>query len=113
MVVSMPENTAAQRSRPVYRTDFSSKDDVFGYLMHLGYLAYTRETKTCRIPNKEVREEWFRALKKTDLYAVTDRIISSSKKLLEETMEGNAEAVSAALIPFTRSRSAGTGRIPL
>ena len=89
--------------------DFSNKDDVFGYLIHLGYLAFNQETKTCRIPNKEVREEWFRALKKTDLYAVTDQIISSSKNLLEETLSGNGEAVSKALdishIHVTSNRS--------
>ncbi|MBR2188437.1 MAG: AAA family ATPase [Eubacterium sp.] len=90
-------------------TDFSSKDDVFGYLIHLGYLAYEQETRTCRIPNREVREEWFRALKKTGEYAVTDQIIQSSKELLDETMRGNAEAVAKALdishIHVTSNRS--------
>ena len=89
--------------------DFSSKDDVFGYLMHLGYLAYEQETRTCHIPNKEVREEWFRALKKTSEYAVTDQIIQSSRRLLEETAAGNAEAVAKALdvshIHVTSNRS--------
>ena len=90
-------------------TDFSSKDDIFGYLMHLGYLAYDQETRTCHIPNKEVREEWFRALKKTSEYAVTDQIIQSSRELLTETIRGNAEAVAKALdvshIHVTSNRS--------
>ncbi|MBQ9063323.1 MAG: AAA family ATPase [Eubacterium sp.] len=90
-------------------TDFSSKDDIFGYLMHLGYLAYDQETRTCHIPNKEVREEWFRALKKTSEYAVTDQIIQSSRELLKETIRGNAEAVAKALdvshIHVTSNRS--------
>ncbi|MBQ9061788.1 MAG: AAA family ATPase [Eubacterium sp.] len=90
-------------------TDFSSKDDIFGYLMHLGYLAYEQETRTCHIPNKEVREEWFRALKKTSEYGTTDQIIQSSKELLAETMRGNADAVAKALdvshIHVTSNRS--------
>ncbi|MBR0397274.1 MAG: AAA family ATPase [Eubacterium sp.] len=90
-------------------TDFSSKDDIFGYLMHLGYLAYEQETRTCHIPNKEVREEWFRALKKTSEYETTDQIIQSSKELLAETMRGNADAVAKALdvshIHVTSNRS--------
>ena len=91
-------------------TDFSSKDDTFSYLIHLGYLAYDLEQGTCRIPNKEVREEWFRALKKIpDEYAVTTQIIQSSKELLTQTWEGNAEAVAKALdishIHVTSNRS--------
>ncbi|MBR2188355.1 MAG: AAA family ATPase [Eubacterium sp.] len=90
-------------------TDFSSKDDIFGYLMHLGYLAYDAETQTCHIPNKEVREEWFRALKKTEEYRMTDQIVRSSKELLAETLQGNADAVAKALdvshIHVTSNRS--------
>ena len=91
-------------------TDFSSMDDTFGYLIHLGYLAYNLEKETCRIPNKEVREEWFRALNKIpDEYAVTTEIIRSSKELLNETWQGNGEAVAKALdvahIHVTSNRS--------
>ena len=91
-------------------TDFSTKDDVFGYLMHLGYLAYNREEATCRIPNKEVREEWIRALNKVpDEYAVTTQIIQSSKDLLSLTWDGEEEAVAKALdvshIHVTSNRS--------
>ena len=91
-------------------TDFSSKDDTFGYLIHLGYLAYDLDNATCRIPNKEVREEWFRALKKIpEEYAVTTRIIQASKELLSQTYEGNEEAVAKALdishIHVTSNRS--------
>ena len=41
---------------------FRTKDDLFTYLTYLGYLAYNREEKTCRIPNREVRQEWFNAI---------------------------------------------------
>ncbi len=91
-------------------TDFTGKDDIFGYLLHLGYLAYDNEEKTCRIPNKEIREEWFRALKKVpEEYAVTNQIIQDSKELLKETLRGNEEAVAKALdvshIHVTSNRS--------
>ncbi len=43
-------------------TDFHSKDDVFTYLIHLGYLAYDRNEKQCYIPNREVRDQWIQTL---------------------------------------------------
>ena len=91
-------------------TDFHSKDDTFGYLIHLGYLAYNRKEETCRIPNKEVREEWFRALNRIpDEYSVTTQIIQSSRELLSRTWAGEEEAVAKALdvthIHVTSNRS--------
>lgn len=32
------------------------RDDVYTYLLYLGYFAYNREEGTCRIPNREVRQ---------------------------------------------------------
>ena len=90
-------------------TSFHTKDDLFTYLMHLGYLAYNFEEGTCRIPNKEVRQEWFNAIETEDEYAVTTQIIQSSKELLSETWAGNGEAVAKALdishIHVTSNRS--------
>ncbi len=37
---------------------FKSKDDVFTYLIHLGYLAYNNEEEECYIPNYEIKKEW-------------------------------------------------------
>ena len=90
--------------------DFHTKDDAFGYLMHVGYLAYNMEDKTCRIPNREVRGEWELALKRLpDEYAVTNEIIASSKQLLAETFAGNGDAAAKALdishIHVTSNRS--------
>ena len=90
-------------------TDFSSKDDVFTYLIHLGYLAYDKQEETCRIPNNEIRKEWERALIKVDEYKETNRIIQSSRELLAETLQMNADAVAKALdvshIHVTSNRS--------
>ena len=78
-------------------TDFMVKDDVFTYLIHLGYLAYDYNTKTCRIPNKEVRQEWFRALSVMKEYKVTDQIIKASEELLQQTLQLNGSEVAKAL----------------
>ena len=88
---------------------FVTRSDLFTYLIHLGYLAYNRKEKTCHIPNKEVREEWFNAVESLDDYAVTNKIIQSSKELLSETLRGNEAAVAQALdvshIHVTSNRS--------
>ena len=76
---------------------FESKDDVFTYLIHLGYLNYNFEEKTCCIPNEEVRQEWVRSVKLSPDYKKLMEIINASKKLLDATVEGNEEAVAKAL----------------
>lgn len=90
-------------------TSFTTRGDLFTYLIHLGYLAYNREDSTCRIPNKEVQQEWFNAIEANDDYVVTNQIIEASKELLEETLRGNEEAVAKALdishIHVTSNRS--------
>lgn len=40
-----------------FRT-FTSKDDVFTLLIHLGYLSYDRATERVKIPNEEVKLEF-------------------------------------------------------
>ena len=78
-------------------TDFVSKDDVFTYLIHLGYLAYDNNKFTCRIPNLEVRKEWHRAISTLPEYSKTDEIIKASEELLEQTILKNSDAVAKAL----------------
>ena len=76
---------------------FITKDDVYTYLLHLGYLAYNREDGTCRIPNREVRQEWFNAVAADDDYEVTDSIIKRSKELLNAAVSGDERTVARAL----------------
>ena len=78
-------------------SDFTSKDDVYTYLIHLGYLAYEEASGRCYIPNREISGEWQRAIRGDESYAKTNEIVSDSKKLLMETLRGNEEAVSKAL----------------
>ncbi len=90
-------------------TDFITKDDVFTYLIHLGYLAFNNEKNTCRIPNFEVRKEWYNAIESMEDYSATDQIIKDSEELLNQTLAKNPRAVEKALdkshIHVTSNRS--------
>lgn len=115
-VISMlaGENVDVNVTRYMNTMDsFRTRDDILTYLIHLGYLAYDKDGNagcgTCRIPNKEVRQEWFNAIETEEEYAVTSKIIQSSRMLLTETWKGNHEAVAQALdlshIHVTSNRS--------
>ena len=43
--------------------NFEDKDDILTYLIHLGYLAYDQKREMAFVPNEEIREELFRAVK--------------------------------------------------
>ncbi len=76
---------------------FHSKDDVFTYLIHLGYLSYNRKENTCQIPNEEVRKEWVRSIKLSPDYKKLIEIINVSKRLLDATIAGDTELVAKTL----------------
>lgn len=78
-------------------TGFNSKDDVFTYLIHLGYLAYDEKEEECYIPNREILNEWKNAISDNDDYSETNRIISDSRALLDATIAGEEAVVAAAL----------------
>ncbi len=75
----------------------NSKDNVFTYLIHLGYLCYNRKEKTCSIPNEEVRIEWINSIEDSADYKKVMAVVNASKKLLDATIQGNEEAVARAL----------------
>ncbi len=72
------------------------KDDVLTVLIHLGYLSYDADTKTCRIPNKEVAEQFENAVRKTSWKEMI-KVIENSKRLLEATINRDEKAVAAAI----------------
>ncbi|MBQ9394867.1 MAG: AAA family ATPase [Proteobacteria bacterium] len=78
-------------------TDFHSKDAVFAYLIHLGYLSYDSTTKQCYIPNNEIRSEWLYAIEDDSDYAKAIEIVNNSKILLDKTVECDNVAVANAL----------------
>ena len=76
---------------------FRSRDDVLTLLIHLGYLTWNEEDGTVRIPNEEVRGEFRKILKGTNANRTWLELISRSRKLLEDTLAGDGEAVATAI----------------
>ena len=77
--------------------EINTKDDVFTYLIHLGYLNYDEDTGLCRIPNKEIKQEWEKAVESTDNFSKIAKMIKESDTLLYLTQNGVTEEVAAAL----------------
>ncbi|MDD5814748.1 MAG: AAA family ATPase [Bacteroidales bacterium] len=78
-------------------TDFNSKDDIFTYLIHLGYLAYNHDDKLAYIPNHEVMQEWRNSVDNNPKYRVVAQFMDNSWALLQATLSANEEAVARAL----------------
>ena len=76
---------------------FKSRDDVLTLLIHLGYLTWNEENQTARIPNDEVRTEFEGILDGIGANPKWLELIERSRKLLEDTLTGNAEAVAKAI----------------
>ena len=74
-----------------------SKDDVLTLLIHLGYLSYDRESKTCRIPNREVETEFKNAIVSDTGWDVIADAIKKSEQLLRDTTAGHSDTVAAAI----------------
>lgn len=62
-------------------TSIKSKDDVLTLLVHLGYLAYNAQEKTVRIPNKEIQQEFIRAIKAGKHHKIAEMILNSDRLL--------------------------------
>lgn len=91
-------------------TGFKVKDDVLTLLVHLGYLAYEQKIEILgdgddedeiirefvHIPNNEIKLEFSNILKMTKHEALVS-LLSNSKKLLHDTIDGNEEAVARAI----------------
>ena len=77
-------------------TTFHTKDDILTLLIHLGYLAYDSERKEVFIPNEEVSMEFVRAITVSGWQEVV-KSLNASQQLLEDTLQGNAEAVAKGL----------------
>ena len=76
---------------------FRSRDDVFTYLIHLGYLAYDADDGKCRIPNNEIKGDWEYAVRSSEVYRSFARIAESSRNLLDATISLDAQAVTEGL----------------
>ena len=87
---------------------FKSRDDVLTLLIHLGYLTWHEEEGTARIPNEEVRIEFQKILKGTNVNRNWMELLGRSEKLLEDTIAGNAQAVAEAIEGIRDSQYAPT-----
>lgn len=76
--------------------NFSTKDDVMTLLVHLGYLGYDAEKEEVFIPNKEIIKEFETAMGAGGWSEVM-RVLKASERLLDDTIEGRADNVAAAL----------------
>lgn len=78
-------------------SDLNTKDKVFTYLIHLGYLTYDEATGCCRIPNGEIRGEWKNAIEDMRDMGEVFSMIRNSDDLLDATLRGDEQAVAEAL----------------
>ena len=78
-------------------TDINTKDKLFTYMMHTGFLAYNADEQTCRMPNLETQDIWGNALKDTQSFKVLGEFIKNSKRLLNATLAKDNDAVANAL----------------
>lgn len=76
--------------------NFRTKDDILTLLIHLGYLGYDARNREVFIPNKEIIEEYENAMSVGGWPEVM-RVLKASGKLLEDTLNGDAKSVAAAL----------------
>lgn len=96
MVVEMLGGQKCHINPEKFKNDmvsFESADDVFTFLVHLGYLGYDSEREKVYIPNKEIRKEFVNAIENGEKYAQTFKAISDSETLLSATLEGDADTV--------------------
>ncbi|MDD5815242.1 MAG: AAA family ATPase [Bacteroidales bacterium] len=76
---------------------FATKDEIFTYLIHLGYLAYDPTKGTCHIPNGEISGAWLRIMSNAKGFEPIAQMIETSRKLIEATENGDKETVAKAL----------------
>ena len=77
--------------------EIESRDDVFTCLIHLGYLGYDSEERSCFIPNYELMEEWISAIEDTPDYRSVVDLIRDSRALMEATWNGDEKIVAEAV----------------
>ncbi len=73
-------------------TSMSIADDVLTLLIHLGYLTYDFDTKSCWIPNKEIQEEFENCIRTSNWTEVVNAI-NQSEECLKATLSGDEETV--------------------
>lgn len=73
-------------------TTLQTKDDVLTLLIHLGYLAYDEKERQVSIPNREIKEEFIRAIKNGNRTELV-KAIQKSDELLKATWNKDSDIV--------------------
>lgn len=73
-------------------TSMKSADDILTLLIHLGYLTYDFDTKTCHIPNMEVQQEFINCIEDGGWEQVINAI-NQSEECLKAALSGDEETV--------------------
>lgn len=82
-------NTSGFRNDAV---NFTNKDDVLTYMIHLGYLGYDQTRKTAFVPNEEIRQELTSAVESRPWNELI-KFQQKSEDLLNSTLELDGTAV--------------------
>ena len=75
--------------------NIETSDDVLTLLAHLGYLSYNSETKSVRIPNTEVADEFENAVRFAGWNELS-KAVGQSRRLLEDTIDLKKDKVARA-----------------
>lgn len=86
---------------------FKTKDDVLTLMVHLGYLAYNSYDRTVMIPNKEVKTEFEDLIKNADNTKLCE-LVQKSRKLLQDTIDGDETSVCKGIEKIRESSYAPT-----
>ena len=73
---------------------FREKDDVLTLLIHLGYLAYDKDSEKVHIPNEEIKQEFSRTIRGVRRNETIQRV-RESDQIISDTVHLNADAVAA------------------
>ena len=79
--------------------NFHDKDDVLTALIHLGYLAYDKDSETVYVPNEEIRQEFILATKK-NCWTELNELMYRSEELLFATWEKDCKKVAELIENF-------------
>lgn len=74
-----------------------TRDEILTYLIHLGYLSYDAQNKTCTIPNLEIQKRWKYIVSRANRYNKVNEVLAQSAQLLEDTIALKSDKVAEGL----------------
>lgn len=74
-----------------------TRDEILTYLIHLGYLSYDAQNRTCTIPNLEIQKRWKLIVSRARNYAKVNEVLAQSDQLLKDTIALKTDKVAEGL----------------